>query len=233
MRFGPPVSFTRDVRGHTVAYQVLGDGDLDLVFLLGWPGHLELLWQNPAAADFLERLAAFSRLILFDRVGTGLSDRGPLGYAFEDWVENITSVLTAVGSRRAALFGCHVGGRMALLFAATHPEQTAAVVTFGAHPTTVRDDDYPWGITPEEREEVLGRMRLGPLDAGHFLADVAPSEGFDAMSRRWWSAFFHSAASPVERVGLISAMSPVDIRGMLHAVRVPTLVLHRTGDRVA
>ena len=233
MRFGPPVSFTHDAKGHVVAYQVLGHGDLDLVFVLGWPGHLELLWGNPAAAEFLERLASFSRLIVFDRVGTGVSDRGALGYAFEDWMENISAVLAAVGSRRAALFGCHVGGRMALLFAATHPEQTAAVITFGAHPTTERADDYPWGVTPDAREELLRAIRKGELEPDPFLAEIAPVDARDPVTRRWWAAFFHSSASPVERADLIAAMGPVDIRGLLGAVRVPTLVLHRTGDRVA
>ncbi|WP_448628614.1 adenylate/guanylate cyclase domain-containing protein [Geodermatophilus sp. URMC 64] len=233
MRFGPPVSFTHDVKGHAVAYQVTGQGDLDLVFLLGWPSHLELLWENPAAAEFLERLASFSRLILFDRVCTGLSDRGPLGYAFEDWVEDISAVLTAVGSRRAALFGCHVGGRMALLFAATHPEQTAAVITFGAHPATVRAHDYPWGATPEERDDLIRAIRTGPMDPDRFMADISPTDARDTMTRRWWSAFYRSAASPVERVDLITRLAPVDIRGLLGAVRVPTLVLHRTGDRIA
>ncbi len=233
MRFGPPVSYTHDVKGNAVAYQVTGRGDLDLVFVLGWPGHLELMWENPAAADFLERLASFSRLILFDRVGTGVSDRGPLGYAFEDWMENISTVLAAVGSRRAALLGCHVGGRMALRFAATHPEQTAAVITFGAHPTTERADDYPWGVTPEERDDLVRAIRKGSLEPDHFLRDIAPNDALDTVTRRWWATFYRSAASPVERADLITAMGPVDIRSLLGAVRVPTLVLHRAGDRIA
>ena len=233
MRFGPPVSFTHDAKGSALAYQVVGDGDVDLVFLLGWPSHLALLWENPAAAEFLERLASFSRLILFDRVGTGMSDRGPLGYAFEDWAENISAVLTAVGSRRAALFGCHIGGRMALLFAATHPELTAAVVTFGAHPTTLRTDDYPWGSSARDGENLIRTIREGPDDPQAVLTAIAPSEPLDAVTRRWWSTFFRSAASPVERVAHIAAWGPVDIRGVLGGVHVPTLLLHRTGDRVA
>src|SRR5688572_11949244 len=120
MRFGPPVSFARDPKGSIVAYQVVGSGDLDLVFVLGPPSHLALLWEHPAVAEFFERLASFSRLILLDVVGSGMSDRGAHGYAFEDWVDNISTVLSAVGSRRSALFGVHLGGRMALLFAATH-----------------------------------------------------------------------------------------------------------------
>jgi class 3 adenylate cyclase len=233
MRFGPPISFARDPRGSMVAYQVVGSGDQDLVFLPGPPSHIGLLWEQPAAAEFLERLASFSRLILFDTVGSGLSDRGSHGYAFEDWVANISTVLSAVGSRRAALFGIHLGGRMALLFAATHPEQTAAVVTFGAHPATVRADDYPWGVTREESEALARQCRAGQLDPDIYFPDMAPSEVADPATRRWWKAFWLSGGSPAELADVVSAMHVADIRGLLDVVRVPTLVLHRTGDRIA
>jgi class 3 adenylate cyclase len=232
MRFGPPVSFTHTPSGSRVAYQVLGDGDLDLVFLLGWPGHLALMWENPAFADFLEGLAAFSRLILFDRLGTGMSDRGPTGRAFEDSMDDVRTVLEAVGSQRTAFFGCHLGGRLALLFAATHPDQTSAVVTFGSHPTTLRDPDYPWGTTAEDRERLLVAFRAGTLDPAGLVAGLAPSESTDVF-RRWWSTFFMSAATPPESIDEITSFGPVDIRGLLSAVHTPTLVLHRTGDRVA
>ena len=175
MRFGPPVSFTRTANGTTLAYQVLGEGPLDLVFLFGWPSHLALMWENPAFADFLHRLASFSRLILFDRTGNGMSDRGPTGHAFEDWMDDVRAVMTAVGSERTAFFGCHLGGRLALLFAATHPELTSAVVTFAAHPATLRDDDYPWGATPEERAELIDAIGAGALDPEQLLHDLAPT----------------------------------------------------------
>src|SRR4051812_16338136 len=147
MRFGPPVGFTHNRHGSTIAYQVFGEGELDLVFLFGWPTHLALLWESPAFAEFMEGLASFSRVIFFDRPGNGMSDRGPTGHAFEDWMDDVETVLDAVGSAHAAFFGCHMGGRLALLYAATHPDRTQAVVTFGAHPATLRDDDYPWGTT--------------------------------------------------------------------------------------
>jgi pimeloyl-ACP methyl ester carboxylesterase len=143
MRYGPPVRSARRRDGGNLAYQVVGDGDLDLVFLLGWPTHLGLVWENPSFAEFLRKLSSFSRLILYDRLGNGLSDRGPTGHVFEDEIDDVRSVLEAVGSKRAALFGCHVGGRLALLLAATYPEQVSAVVTFGSHPATLRDDDHP------------------------------------------------------------------------------------------
>jgi hypothetical protein len=105
MRFGPPVFYTHNQGGSRLAYQVLGDGDLDLVFLFGWPTHLALMWENPAFADFLHGLAAFSRLILFDRLGTGMSDRGPTGRAFEEGMDDIRTVLRAVDSERTSFLG--------------------------------------------------------------------------------------------------------------------------------
>src|SRR4051812_3828107 len=176
MRYGPPVAYALDVHGSAMAYQVLGDGPLDIVFLLGWPSHLALLWENPAFADFLHRLASFARVIVFDRVGSGMSDRGPTGHAFEDGLDEIRTVLDAVGSTRAAFFGCHLGGRLALLFAATYPQQTTAVVTFGSHPATLRDDDYPWGASPEERVRVLDSLRAGDFDPGRLFRELAPTD---------------------------------------------------------
>jgi class 3 adenylate cyclase len=233
MRFGPPLSFTRTATGTTLAYQVLGEGPLDLVFLFGWPSHLALMWENPAFADFLHRLASFSRLILFDRTGNGMSDRGPTGHAFEDWMDDVRAVMSAVGSERTAFFGCHLGGRLALLFAATHPELTTAVVTFAAHPATLRDDDYPWGATPHERAQLIDMIGAGALDPDQLLYDIAPSDATDAATRRWWTTYWHSAASTPESLDEILAMGPVDIRGVLGAVRAPALVLHRSGDRMA
>jgi pimeloyl-ACP methyl ester carboxylesterase len=143
MRFGPPVGFARRPDGRRIAYQVLGDADLDLVFVSGYATHLGLLWEEPSVAGFLRKLAAFSRLILLDRLGSGLSDRGPSGQAFEDDMDDVALVLDAVGSRRTAFFGSHLGGRLALLFAATYPERTSAVVAYASHPASMRDDDFP------------------------------------------------------------------------------------------
>src|SRR5687767_13696399 len=155
MRYGPLFQYVRRSDGRRVAYQVVGAGDLDLVFLFGWPTHLGLMWENPSFAGFLGKLASFSRLILFDRVGGGLSDRGGAAPVFEDEMDDVRAVLAAVGSERAALFGCHSGGRLALLLAATYPDAVSAVVTFGSHPATLRDDDYPWGSTPEQHQQLL------------------------------------------------------------------------------
>jgi class 3 adenylate cyclase len=233
MRYGPPVRFASDPNGSRLAYQVLGDGDRDLVFLLGWPTHLGLMWENRAFADFLHGLASFSRLILLDHLGRGLSDRGPNGRPFEDRMDDVRTVLRAAGSEATAFFGCHLGGRLALLFAATHPQETTAVVTFAAHPATLRDADYPWGSTPEQREQVLAFVRSGGMDPDAYIDEIAPSDADDPVSRRWWHMFLDSAATPPEVVDEVTSHGPVDIRGLLGSVHAPTLVLHRAHDRFA
>ena len=233
MRFGPPVTYARSRDGAHLAYQVLGAGELDLVFLLGWPTHLALLWEHPLVAGFLSKLASFSRLILLDRLGNGMSDRGPTGHTFEDWMDEVRSVLAAVGSQRAAFFGCHLGGRLALLLAAAHPEQASAVVAFGSHPATLRDVDYPWGTTPAEREQLLAAVHAGTADPDWLLAAIAPGEAADAATRRWWTTFLQSAVSPAEASDWLRGLGPVDIRQVLGSIQVPALVLHRTGDRIA
>jgi len=233
MRLGPPVAFARRRDGRKLAYQVVGEGDLDLVFLFGFPTNVGLVWDNPAFAGFLGRLSSFSRLILLGRLGNGLSDRGPTGHTFEDWMDDVRCVLEAAGAARAAFFGCDFGGRLALLLAASHPDQASAVVTFGAHPTTLRDEDYPWGATPEEREQSLAEIEAGTLEPAGILPATAPREATDPAARRWWETFFQSAVSPAEAYDEIRSLDPVDIRRLLGSVRAPTLVLHRTGDRYA
>jgi class 3 adenylate cyclase len=231
MRFGPPVSFTRRPDGRHLANQVVGEGNLDLVYLFGWASHLGLVWDHPAYAEFLGRLSSFSRLILFDRLGNGLSDRGPTGHAFEDWMDDARWVMAAAGCERAAFFGHDIGGRLALLLAATYPEQVSAVVTFGSHPATLRHEDYPWGSTPEELEGMLAAIQAGTFDTTEVLAFGAPQA--DASMLRWLTMAFRSSISPGEFYDVVRTMGPVDIRRLLGSVQAPVLVLHRTGDRTA
>jgi class 3 adenylate cyclase len=235
MRYGPPFHFARRGDGRRLAYQVVGEGGLDLVFLLGWPTHLGLIWENPSFAAFLGKLSSFSRLILFDRLGDGLSDRGPSGHSFDDEMDDVRRVMAAAGSERAAFFGCHTGGRLALLLAATHPDEVSSVVAFGSHPATLRDDDYPWGSTPEEREQVFAMIETSaPSDlADTLLAVLAPREAGDPSVRAWFRMYSASASSPVETIEGIRSLGPVDIRGLLGSIQAPVLVLHRTGDRMA
>jgi class 3 adenylate cyclase len=234
MRFEvPAIEFARRSDGLLIAYQVVGERDMDLVFLLGWPSNLALQWEHRGFARFLSRLAGFSRLILFDRPGTGLSDRGPTGQVFEDRLDDIRCVMDAVGSERTAFFGAHLGGRLALLFAATYPERTRAVVTFGAHPTTMADEDYPWGITAERLEWVLKQVGGGLNgEAAHGFFDTLTSET-DPETFAWWRTYFSSAVTSKESMEELSKLEPVDIRSALGSVRVPTLIMHRTDDRAA
>jgi class 3 adenylate cyclase len=235
MRYGPPFQYAHRQDGRRVAYQAVGAGDLDLVFLFGWPTHLGLMWEDPSFAAFLHKLSSFSRLILFDRAGGGLSDRGQGGYAFEDEMDDVRAVMAAVGSERVALFGCHTGGRLALLLAATYPDLVSAVVTFGSHPATLRDEDYPWGATLEEHEDLLAMIKAGETfaDVGYLLEMVAPSEAANGSVRHWFRMFILSAATLAEQYEGIRSLGPVDIRGLLGSVQTPVLVLHRTGDRAA
>lgn len=218
--------------GFNVAYQVVGEGELDLVGIPIWVSHLEVAWEHPALAGFYRRLASFSRLIVFDKRGTGLSDRLPHDSVptLEERVEDIQAVMNAVGSERAALFGMHDGGTMAALFAATHPERTAALVTFGMFAKRVVGDDFELGWSPERRRLWLDEIERDwgrPVGIEH----VAPSAADDAGFRSWWARYLRFGASPGAAVALTEWNSAVDVRAVLPAVRVPTLVLHRVGDR--
>jgi class 3 adenylate cyclase len=231
MRFGPPVGFARRPDGRRIAYQVLGDAELDLVFVSGYATHLGLLWEDPSVAGFLHKLAAFSRLILLDRLGSGLSDRGPSGQSFEDDMDDVALVLDAVGSQRTAFFGSHLGGRLALLFAATYPERTRAVVAYASHPASMRDEDFPWGSSEEARDRLLVSLQNGSFDPTEMMLWLAPRELADPAFRQWWRMHIMSAMTAPEAYDAVMALGPVDIRRLLGSIRVPTLLLHRTGDR--
>jgi class 3 adenylate cyclase len=231
MRFGPPVGFARRPDGHKIAYQVLGDAELDLVFVSGYATHLGLLWEEPSVDGFLHKLAAFSRLILLDRLGSGLSDRGPSGQSFEDDMDDVALVLDSVGSERTAFFGTHLGGRLALLFAATYPDRTKAVVAFASHPASMRDNDFPWGSSVENRAQLLAALQDGSYDPARMLSRMAPHEVADPSFQQWWRMFNLSAITAPEVYDTVVALGSVDIRRLLGSIRVPTLLLHRAGDQ--
>ncbi|HJT37273.1 MAG TPA: adenylate/guanylate cyclase domain-containing protein [Actinomycetota bacterium] len=220
---------------YLIAYNAVGDGPVDLVFLLGWPHNVEVFWELPAAARFFRRLASFSRVILFDRRGTGLSDRGFETYAFETVMDDLAAVLDDIGSERTAFIGCEVGARAALMFAAAHPERTSAVISFAGHPTSFRDDDYPWGATPEEFEAQLSSMEHGwgqPETMDRLLDMIAPSAADDPATKVWWRKMLMST-SRREGMGNFRTSVEVDVRPLLGSVRVPVLVMHRTDDAMA
>jgi pimeloyl-ACP methyl ester carboxylesterase len=217
-----------------IAYQVVGEGPLDLVYVPGWVSNVELIWDEPAMARFLERLASFSRLILFDKRGTGLSDRVSNDKlpTLEERMDDVRAVLEEVGSSRAALFGHSEGGNMCVLFAATYPERTSALVTLGSFARRRDpDDDYPWAPTAENREETAQDIErnwghLRPEDVEYY----APSRLGDDQFVRNLERYLRRSASPGAAAALLRMNSYIDVRDVLPTIRVPTLVLHRTGD---
>ncbi len=214
-----------------IAYQVLGDGPIDIVFVMGWVSHLEYFWKHHLFASFLERLASFSRLILFDKRGTGLSDRVPNDRlpTLEQRMEDVHAVMDAVGAERAVLVGVSEGGPMCALFAATYPERTSGVVMFGTYAKRIRDDDYPWAPTVEQRNaffDVVKRDWGKPVG----IEERAPSMAGDPEFREWWAEYLRMGASPGAAVALTRMNAEIDVRDVLPLVRVPTLVMHRRDD---
>jgi pimeloyl-ACP methyl ester carboxylesterase len=214
-----------------IAYQVLGQGDVDIVFVMGWISHLEYFWKHHLFASFLERLASFSRLILFDKRGTGLSDRVPVDQlpTLEQRMEDVRTVMEAVGSKRAVLIGVSEGGPMCSLFAATYPERTAGLVMIGTYAKRIRDDDYPWAPSVEQRGAFIDMVKRDwgkPVG----IEDRAPSMANDEEFRAWWAEYLRMGASPGAAVALTTMNAEIDVRHVLPSIRVPTLVIHRTGD---
>jgi pimeloyl-ACP methyl ester carboxylesterase len=232
MRFAMPDTHYTQSGDVSIAYQVVGEGPLDLVFVMGWVSHLDYFWEEPSFARFLRRLASFSRLILFDKRGTGLSDRVPIGElpTLEQRMDDVRAVMDAVGSERAALMGISEGGPMCLLFAATYPERTAALVMIGAYARRLWAEDYPFGRPPEEYEEFLEDVRNnwgGPVG----LEQRAPSLVDDEHFRTWWATYLRTSASPGAAYTLTRMNGEIDVRHALPAISAPTLIVHRTGDR--
>ncbi|MFL5951212.1 MAG: adenylate/guanylate cyclase domain-containing protein [Gaiellaceae bacterium] len=217
-----------------IAYQVTGEGTRDLVYVPGWVSNVEMMWEEPAMARFLDRLASFSRLILFDKRGTGLSDRVSNNElpTLEQRMDDVRAVLAAVGSERAALFGHSEGGNMCALFAATYPERTAALITLGCFAKRRDpDDDYPWAPTAENREATTADVEqnwghLRPEDVEYY----APSRVGDEQFVRNLERYLRRAASPGAAAALLRMNSYIDVREVLPTIGVPTLVLHRGGD---
>jgi class 3 adenylate cyclase len=215
-----------------IAYQVLGDGPIDLVYVMGWVSHLEAFWMDPGQERFFRRLASFSRLILFDKRGTGLSDRVAINQlpTLEERMDDVRAVMDAVGSKQAALFGVSEGGPMCALFSATYPQRTSALIMYGSYAKRVWDPEYPWAPTPEERQrwyDLLEQGWGGVVD----IKTLAPTAAGDPRFREWWATYLRMSASPGAALALGRMNTQIDIRNVLPAIRVPTLILHRVGDR--
>jgi class 3 adenylate cyclase len=229
----PKTRYATASGGVAIAYQVVGQGPPDLVWVPGWVSHLEAAWDEPLMARFFERLSSFSRLILFDKRGTGLSDRVAEADlpSLEMRMEDVVSVCNAVGSDRVALLGVSEGAPLCVLFAATYPHRTSALVLCGGYARRQSAPDYQWGVSAEEHEVFIEDIRRnwgGPVG----LEGRAPSKASDPRFRENWSRYLRLGASPSAALALSRMNAEIDVRPILPTVRVPTLVIHRSGDRV-
>jgi class 3 adenylate cyclase len=218
--------------GVNVAYQVVGHGPVDVVYVPGWVSHVELAWELPELAAGFERLASFSRLILFDKRGTGMSDPVPADQlpTLEQRMDDVRAVMDAVACERAAIFGASEGGNMSMLFAATYPERTIALCTFGCTAKRIWSPDYPWAPTREKRLETFAETERY-WTTGLGWQDMAPS--LDPASLSELARYYRRCASPGAAVALLKMNTYVDVRDVLPTIRVPAVVMHRTADRDA
>lgn len=212
-----------------IAYQVFGRGPLDLVLLGSWIWQIEQLWLLPASARFLSRLGHFARVITFDKRGSGLSDRVPGTPTLEERMDDVRAVMAAVGSERAALFGMSEGGSLGAAFAATYPERTAALVMAGSGARVTPTANYPWGFN-DDAQELLKRYIESDWGSGLGAAVMAPALANDEPFRVWYGELERLSGSPGTMLELWRWNAAIDIRDIVSAIRVPTLVIHRTDD---
>lgn len=232
MMSAPKTQYAKSGDVH-IAYQVVGEGPMDLVFIPGFVSHVEQAWESPGRARFFRRLASFSRLILFDKRGTGLSDRASQIFTLEQRMDDVRAVMDAVGSERAALFGISEGGPMAILFATTYPQRTTALIIYGSYARRLWAPDHPFGVSDDLWEGILtGIERHWGTPEGADLNVWAPSVAHDERAREAWANYLRSAASPGAALTVMRMNLEIDVRSVLPAVRVPTLIMHRSGDRV-
>ncbi|MFN8234234.1 MAG: adenylate/guanylate cyclase domain-containing protein [Actinomycetota bacterium] len=235
----PETRYAKTADGVHVAYQVVGDGPIDILFVLGWVTHIERLWDEPRIARFLERLASFARVMIFDKRGVGLSDRVPDDRlpSLEVRIDDARAVMDAVGSERVVVLGHSEGGPMATLFAATHPERTIALILFGTTACWNDAPDYPFSEPVEDDPEMAAfverRERLWgtkELAREYLATSFAPDLVDDGPTVAWLADYMRNAASPgaVQAFGAMNRL--IDVRSALPAIHVPTLVMARDGD---
>jgi len=216
----------------SVAYQVLGEGPIDLVCAPALVSHVEHMWERPAVARFYERLASFSRLIIFDKRGTGASDPVSTIPTLEDRMDDIRAVMDAAGSERAALFGLSDGASMAALFAATYPGRTRALITYAPLLRMMWAPDWTFGITPDFYAAFLVWSFENWGREGRQLGELEPELAADPTFPEWWARYQRLSASPGMMKALLEMDSEIDVRHVLPAISAPTLILHRLNDLV-
>lgn len=216
----------------SIAFRTMGEGPLNLVLVPGWVSHLDYMASQPRIENFMKRLSSFSRLVLFDKRGTGLSDRVSELPDLQTRMDDVRAVMDDLGLKKAALFGISEGVPMSLLFAATCPQRTTHLVLYGGMARSTATDDYPWAPHPDAIEMNLSALH-DYWGAGYSLDVFSPTLADDENFRNWWIGFERTAASPGAMEQMIRMFAEIDVRHVLPAVRVPTLVVHRKGDRVA
>lgn len=225
----PETKYARSGDVH-IAHQVIGDAALDLVHVPGYQ-HLDVVWEWPFSSQLMQRLGSFSRLILFDKRGTGLSDPVPLTAlpTLEEWMDDVRAVMDAVGSERAAIMAFFEGGPMAMLFAATYPERTSALVLVNSYARLPRAEGYPWGVPPEVLEAALETSRA-LWRTGSLASWQVPSRADDPDFRDWWARLERASASPGTFAAIARVNAQVDVRHVLPLIQAPTLVIHSRGN---
>ena len=224
-----PTSYTSS-KGVHIAFQVIGGGPPDIVVVPGFVTHVERMWGEPCARAFLTALSRIGRLIIFDRRGMGLSDRIGATPDVEATAKDIGAVMTAAGSRRAVLIGCSEAGPSCVYFAATSPQRVRGLILCGCLAKGSRANDYPFALTTAQYETWL-RWLIGQWGGPAGIEVFAPSLAGNRPAESWWAGLLRSASSPGAVKGVLEAMRDMDVRSLLPRIAVPTLVLHRTGDR--
>jgi pimeloyl-ACP methyl ester carboxylesterase len=214
-----------------IAYQTFGRGS-DLVIVPGWASHVEYAWEEPVFAQFLSRLGSFCRVTWFDKRGTGLSDRNVGMPTLEQRMDDVRVVMDAVGIKRAAIFGYSEGGSMSALFAATYPEKVSHLILYGCFARRIWAPDYPWAPTLKEREEWIDSLEKG-WGGDVEIESLAPSRKNDEGFRKWFARYGRLSVSPAAAVALARMNTFIDIRNVLPTIHVPTLIIHRIGDKDA
>jgi class 3 adenylate cyclase/alpha-beta hydrolase superfamily lysophospholipase len=225
----PPVSYAVSSDGTHIAWLQAGDGPLDVLYVPTWISQCEHLWAHPRVAHFFERMSSFARVIMFDRRGSGLSDPIAEDVTLEEQMDDVKAVMDAAGSERAALFAQMEGGPMAMLFAATHPERTTALVLYATFARTLHCDEMPWCRTAEDRAAGVDAF-FTDWGSGSRVAAIAPSLAGDEPFQDWYARLERLSASPGNVRQLIDGVADVDVRDVLPSIRVPTLLLHRRDD---
>lgn len=213
-----------------IAYQVFGSGSLDLVYIPGWVSNIDLMWSCPELVDFFNELGKIVRVILFDKRGTGLSDRNIELSTLEERMEDINAVMNAVGSEKAILFGHSEGGSVSALFSATYPEKVISLITFGIFAKRRHAENYPWAPTDEQRQQVYEMIENDWCNENMQLETLAPSKANDEEFMSWLARYFRSGSSPSAALKLTKMNTDVNIIDILKFINVPTLVMQRKDD---